>query len=366
MRVLEISRFGLFKSLMPDSTDWIRWGDSLTADEPVRPQQFSLGLLLRTLNRMRRREFDLIVLPAIHPQHLHGEPRFKRLAKSVLARISTWPTLVALLSRAALGPAKCIILDIHDGRDICLTAVRLFPQFSLYFKRELDREQHPDIELRRKLRAMPLILPDERSVPRIVQKDIDLVFIGKINSEIRSMAVHSARRLRAHGLRVVIPDDPLPYPIFMETLARSWLALSPEGEGWDCYRHYEACLAASVPLINRPRYRRVLYLEHGRHCFYYDADRDSLDTQVVTLLADKPALVRIGHQGRRHVLRHHTRAALARHMLNELGYFDGAFRDAWSLGQRASSAAPGDASSSFRLGHDGRVYDEHDHWQPVH
>ena len=38
MRVLEISRFGLFKSLQPDDTEWIRWGSSLTADEPMQPE----------------------------------------------------------------------------------------------------------------------------------------------------------------------------------------------------------------------------------------------------------------------------------------------------------------------------------------
>ena len=49
VRVLEISRFGLFKALMPESTHWICWGRSLTADEPVQPEEPSLALLARTL-----------------------------------------------------------------------------------------------------------------------------------------------------------------------------------------------------------------------------------------------------------------------------------------------------------------------------
>ena len=75
MRVLEVSRLGLFKGLNPDETEWIRWGSSLTADEPVRPETPSMGLLARTLSRIRRREFDLIVLPAIHPEHVHNQSR---------------------------------------------------------------------------------------------------------------------------------------------------------------------------------------------------------------------------------------------------------------------------------------------------
>ena len=104
----------------------------------------------------------------------------------------------------------------------------------------------------------------------------------------------------------------------MAALARSWLVLSPEGHGWDCYRHYEACLAGSVPVISSPRYRRRLYLEDGVHCFYYDADRASLGDQLLALLVDKGRLVRMAEAGRRHVLANHTRSAVARYMLKEI------------------------------------------------
>jgi glycosyltransferase involved in cell wall biosynthesis len=73
-----------------------------------------------------------------------------------------------------------------------------------------------------------------------------------------------------------------------------------------------------VPLINRPSYRRHLYLEDGTHCFYYDADRDSVAERVVALLAEKPRLSRMAEEGRRYVLAHHTRPAVARYILNEL------------------------------------------------
>jgi hypothetical protein len=39
MRVLEASRLGVFKGLLPDETEWIRWGSSLTADEPGHPEE---------------------------------------------------------------------------------------------------------------------------------------------------------------------------------------------------------------------------------------------------------------------------------------------------------------------------------------
>jgi hypothetical protein len=318
MRVLEISRFGLFKALMPDTTDWVRWGGSLTADEPIQPEKPSLALLARTLSRLRGREFDLIVLPAIHPQHVEDQSRYKLISKAALRGAANVPAVAALLQRFGLRCARHVILDIHDDPRLCETTLRLFPHFALYFKRELALDALPDTPASGKFKPLPLILPNERRIPLCHEKDIDLVFAGRLCNDTRKRAIEAARGLAAQRVRVFIPDRPLEYPSFMEVLGRSWLVLSPEGLGWDCYRHYEACLAGSVPLINLPRFQRHLHLEEGRHCFYYDAERDCVATRVLELLADKSRLVRMSEQGRRHVLANHTRSAIARYMLSEL------------------------------------------------
>jgi hypothetical protein len=117
---------------------------------------------------------------------------------------------------------------------------------------------------------------------------------------------------------VVISSAPLPYPDFIAALARSWLVLSPEGYGWDCYRHYEACLAGSVPVINRPSYHRPLFLQHGVHCFYYDLGQGSLAALLLAVLANKDRLMGMAEAGREHVLANHTRSAVARYMLREI------------------------------------------------
>lgn len=318
MRVLEVSRFGLFKALMPDNTDWIRWGGSLTADEPVQPEELSLALLARTLSRIGRREFDLIVLPAIHPQHVDDQSRYKLMSKAMLRGAANVPAAATLLHRFGLRPARHVVLDIHDDPRLCDTTLRLFPHCALYFKRELALDGPHSRPPAGKFKPVPLILPDESRIPLSYEKDIDLVFAGRLCNDTRKRAAEEARRLAAQGVRVFIPDKPLPYPSFMEVLGRSWLVLSPEGLGWDCYRHYEACLAGSVPLINRPRFQRRLYLEEGTHCFYYDGDRDCVAARVLELLADKPRLARMSEEGRRHVLANHTRSAVGRYMLKEL------------------------------------------------
>jgi hypothetical protein len=318
MRVLEVSRLGLFKGLLPNDTEWIRWGSSLTADEPVHPEEPSLRLLARTLSRIRGREFDLVVLPAIHPDHVHNQSKIKLMAKAMLRGAAGVAAVAGLVHRFGLRGTHHVVLDVADERYLCDTTLRLFPKCALYFKREFDLDVPREGTLAGKVRPVPLILPDERRIPAPREKDIDVMFAGNIFNDVRRRAVEEVRSLEQRGFRVFIPDKPLPYPAFMEALSRAWIVLSPEGEGWDCYRHYETCLAGSVPLINRPHYQRRLYLEEGKQCFYYDADRDSVAERIVALLADKVRLTAVAEEGRRTVLANHTRSAVARYILDEL------------------------------------------------
>ncbi|MEH2506442.1 MULTISPECIES: glycosyltransferase [unclassified Bradyrhizobium] len=318
MRILEISRSGFFKALQPDSTVWIRWGSPLTADEPHRPEAFGSSTVASALRHACNKTYDLIVLPAIHPDHRFDQPLHKLLAKSMLQAFGRSPAFSRLLNRLIIGANRHAIVDVRDERDLCETTIRLFPRNTLYFKRELDLDRILDLQAPDRVRPLSLFVPDERYVPSPRGKDIDIFFAGALCNGIRTEALDAAHSLAARGLPVVTPCTPLPYPEFMTALARSWLVLSPEGYGWDCYRHYEACLAGSVPVISSPRYRRRLYLEDGVHCFYYDADRGSLADQLLALLVDKDRLLRMAEAGRRHVLANHTRSAVANYMLKEI------------------------------------------------
>lgn len=312
MRVLEITRSGFFKALMPNRTHWIRWGPPLTADEPHDPQGTGIGALLRVLRQMRAQRFDLVVLPAINPQHRYDQPPHKLLAKSVLDS-AAHSAYGAMLCGRLLGPTPHIIVDIGDYPWLCRTTMRLFPRHALYFKRELALEAEGP-----RVRPLSLFVPNEARLPEARVKDIDVFFAGDLCNRIRKDAVAAVGGLAGRGFRILTPDRPLPYPEFLTALARSWLVLSPEGHGWDCYRHYEACLAGSVPVINRPRYPRRRYLRDGMHCFYYDPDENGLAALLTRLLADRAKLVQMAQAGRRHVLANYTRSAVARYMLSEL------------------------------------------------
>ena len=91
---------------------------------------------------------------------------------------------------------------------------------------------------------------------------------------------------------------------------------SPEGFGWDCFRHYEVPACGSVPLINQPTIERRAPLIAGVHALYYDPEPGGLTRAIQAALADKPALARIAAAGQAHVMAHHTPGALANYVVN--------------------------------------------------
>ena len=107
----------------------------------------------------------------------------------------------------------------------------------------------------------------------------------------------------------------------MEVLSASWLVWSPEGSGWDCYHHYEVCLAGSVPVINYPSIRRYAPLLDGIHCIYYGVEAEDLLLKVKAAFADKARLIAMARAGRKHVLQHHTTQRLGEYILKELERF---------------------------------------------
>ena len=91
--------------------------------------------------------------------------------------------------------------------------------------------------------------------------------------------------------------------------------MSPEGLGWDCFRHYEAPACGSAPLINQPWLDRHAPLIAGEHALYYDVEPGGLTRAVTAALADKPALAKMAAAAQAHVMAHHTPQALARYVV---------------------------------------------------
>ncbi|MCW5980645.1 MAG: glycosyltransferase [Bryobacteraceae bacterium] len=98
----------------------------------------------------------------------------------------------------------------------------------------------------------------------------------------------------------------MPHQEYLERCARAWLTWSPEGYGWECFRHYEASLCRSVPILSQPGICRYQPLLDGRHAWYYRPEGESLREVVVKALADKAALESMARAACEHALRFHT------------------------------------------------------------
>ena len=238
------------------------------------------------------------------------------------------------------GRAPLVVVDHEDLPVINRNNFPLLERCDLWFKRELPADHwrvftktaHPNLPTPRfrnaakhiawvrKLRPLSIGLPLSSQgllplPPR--EKQFDLFFSGRVagSSTVRKRGLAEIEALAARGVRVDRPAGPLPPAEFYARCAAAWLVWSPEGLGWDCFRHYEAPACGSVPLINQPSIDRHQPLIGGEHAIYYDPEPGGLTRAALAALADKPALARIAAEGQARVAAHHTPEALARYIV---------------------------------------------------
>lgn len=150
------------------------------------------------------------------------------------------------------------------------------------------------------------------------EKAHDIIFCGQEAMRTPRMAAVSELKesARQAGWKFFCPEK-LSQEEFHRECARAWLCLSPSGNGWDCYRHYEALLTGSVPLINYPWIERYAPLEDGRHCLFYSVERGHLTEVVKKALNNKNLLRSMADQGAERVCKYHSHRALRNYVIHE-------------------------------------------------
>ena len=340
--ILEIGYCRFFHELLPRRTIYVAVGAS-----PQDEARADLVLGPETLTAFRR---------------LVGHPAFKMIMCRISsARSSAWPGVVQALCGPAdlaiqgrrswsLRPrisrttrqAPLIVVDFEDEATIHPSDLPLLQACRLYFKRELPvdrwrlligalggRENHTAVRanphyraLISKLHPLPLGLPlleTRHSIPVYeIQKTIDLFFAGSFDASswIRTTGLAELEALRADGISVEIAKS-LDPSAFYRLCAQAFITWSPEGFGWDCWRHYEAAACRSVPLINYPPTERYAPLRQGEHALFYDPTPGGLTQAVLAALADKPKLLAMAGVARAHVLANHTPEAIAELMVSK-------------------------------------------------
>jgi hypothetical protein len=149
-------------------------------------------------------------------------------------------------------------------------------------------------------------------------KKMDVFFSGDCSNRIsRQRGLKQLEALKAEGYAIDIAYDRLSREEFLRRCAQAYMVWSPEGLGWDCFRHYEVALVGSVPLMQTPTIYRHAPLKDGVHGLYYYVEEDDLGVRVRQALQNRARLVEMGMAARRHVLEQHTLDALSRYIIEE-------------------------------------------------
>jgi len=329
-RVVEIGHHDVFRLARPDRS-FLLWTGRVAKAPAENWADFGWGEFNRLRQRIAHGEVDLIVAYADdrapwHWRKLHDAMRrpWQPIRKFVR---SFGVPLVRFLPR----DVPLVVVDYSDSQAIARHNHFLLDRCRYYFKRELpvDRWQvfertgygglpstrfrHRPSNRRRveKLRPVALGCPVESIPPAEMpfpEKTSDVFAALSLpdSSTVRLAGVEELRALQAEGVRVDMTTERIPQDEFYKRMAESWLTWSPEGFGWECFRHYEAPMQLSVPVINAPKIARQNPLRDGEHALYYRPDEPGdLARTIRSALADKGRLRCMAEAARRHVHAHH-------------------------------------------------------------
>jgi hypothetical protein len=338
LRILELGDWSLLKACFPEQSTFIFTGASSqtpSSEESHRP--FSPATMFEVLRGFRRGDWDLVFCypPGIPIWDCRRGPA--GFLSSLSRLFFRFRTLGAYVARA--GKIPLVVVDLNDTRRVPASALPLLDSSVLYFKRELPLDPakllfdvKPEFRTHARVMASPFFernrlkfRPVSASVPDSIaekarnlrpEKTVDVFFAGsRMNSEIRRRGFEELALLSERGYVVDISTGGLGQREYLERCARSWLTWSPEGYGWECYRHYEASLCGSVPILNAPSILRYEPLEHGVHAILYSGRPGALVAAVETALSNKPALASMADRARLHALSHHTHGRICEHII---------------------------------------------------
>jgi hypothetical protein len=341
-RILEIGEHPLMMEAFPATTS--HWSTRLELDAKANgdAELVTLGSLPRLVRALSSDAYDLVVLQPTSFRFWQWQAITRSLfRRSILrGRTSYFRSLGQELIRAHVR-APIAIWDMADAPIIPSQHAFFLDRSTLYFKRELPADhwrvfmgtlhhQVPTLRFRNaakhrrrieKLRPISLGLPlglDRSPMSDLhnTEKESDVFFAGRVqgSATVRETGLKELLALRERGLRVDIPDSPLPLPEFLKRSAQAWLTWAPEGYGYETFRAYEAPFCGSVPVLNLPPIHRYKPLQDGVHCFYHAPEPGSLTRTVEMALADRARLIGMARSARQFVLAEHTFSSLGRYV----------------------------------------------------
>lgn len=344
LRILEIGSWSYCADVYPDSTTVLWTGDRQHPAASTGRQVYDCTLprLIRALRDARAGKYDLVV--AYMPLQAAWHPRY--WLRSLLRNPrQPWTALTRVFGVAWLRflrvPVPLAVLDMNDAFSLRRHNFFLLDRATAAFKRELPADRwhvlagtsHPAIPTRRirrnptMIRRMAKLHPIALPIAPLDTTDVwsgdepekttDLFFSGDIaeNSWVRLKGLAELEALRAREITIDIPRERLSHREFLRRMSKAWLAWSPSGYSWECYRTGEAAQCLTVPVLNYPTVERQHPLRDGEHVIFYDLDDGGLVRAVEAALADKARLRKMALAARDHVRRHHLQRAVVDHVV---------------------------------------------------
>jgi hypothetical protein len=338
-RILEIGPARYFKQLLPAQTTFYFSGEKRVGrDQPAR---LSVGAFLRLAVALRRGDYDLIALGPLRSALWRRDRFFVRNLSNLFKRFfRQFGSLGQYAVRFAPKKIPIVVIDRFDEPFIGRQNFWIVKRCRHYFKRELPQNHwnvflnttsrnetvanircQPDLAAAvSKLKPLPL-LPSFDSLPsppvEPIAKTVDIFYVGvNETTTVRTHGRALLEELVASGrYRVDLPEKLLPHDEFLARCARSWLVWSPEGQGWDCWRHYEAIAMGAVPVINYPSIDRYRPLIDREHCFLYGCEGKSLIETFEEALADRERIRHMAVAGWDHIKQHYSRESLLSYLM---------------------------------------------------
>lgn len=322
-RCLLIWQDNLFADTTAYQVDYFAPSKSITpfAGPPKRGLSMAAKLALFS-SRLLTRQYQLVVIPGIDFDWSWDSAPLKARIRNMLRHILAWgrgSSGGSLLRRCLPKGGRLVVLDRYDSSQL-LTSFLSATEPDLYFKANLEWKDHGTVlQDVTRLRSLPYELVASHYPPPQDEKDVDVLFALSMNSPARQRALEELPTLMNSGVNVLRPPGLLTPEAYLSALSRSLLCISPEGVGYHGFRHYEAMLCGSVPVINRALRPLATGLEDGKNCLMYDSECTGDMARVVSLaLGDRARLQTWGKQLREHALARHSLGAVGKHILEEV------------------------------------------------
>jgi len=344
LHILEIGDFAFFKSVRPTQVTYVYLGKK----HPDSSQHLTYAKFRQLRRELKAGRYDMVVFTSFGLTGVPWHPdrslfsNLVRTGRSLFGRFYDFGTWIILWLLRDLDVPFIVYDRKDDPNTIPSQYLPLLKKCEFYFWREcpIKLEQgffstsylrdtsavrKSDIFRNNQHKIVPISLGADHDqafsgIDLQAEKTIDVFFAGSLkDSHVREAGAKLLRDFAAEGIRIEV-NEAVKYSRseFLKRCSESWLVWSPEGHGWDCYRHYEVCLAGSIPVMNYPRTRRYQPLIDGVHGFYYGVEGEDLKRVIKLALADKEKLRTRAIAGRQHALAFHTYDKIATYMLSRL------------------------------------------------